>query len=82
MMSHSVLATDQFGDKSIDESVQRRATNTSDDELRQSGLHIGVELLVQSIPPGSDQISGIKVWTTPTDRGRQLRWQLTVGDGQ
>ncbi len=75
----SVLAADQLGDEPIDETVQSRPSRGAYDELRQSCVDIGVELPVQLIPVGGDQLAGIEFGTTPADRRGQLRGYLAVG---
>src|SRR5215472_1696837 len=73
---------DQLVDEPIDEEVRWRSAYRPYDELRQSGVQVGVELAVQRIPAGGDQLAGIEVWPTPAGCSSRLRRQLAVGDGQ
>src|SRR5882757_585677 len=78
----SILTTNQLSDKTIDEAVQWRSTDWPNDEFRQASVQVGIELAVQLVPAGSNQLARIKIWTTPAYRRGHLRRQLTVEDGQ
>src|SRR5271165_4629266 len=74
--SGSVLPARQLCDEPVDEFVQWCPTGGPDDELRQTGVQVTVELAVQLIPAGSDQLARIGVWTTPAHGRRPVRRQL------
>src|ERR1035441_4391393 len=78
----SILPSGQLCDEPVDEFVQRCSAGRPDDELRQAGVQVAVELAVQLIPAGGDQLARVDVWTTPAHGRRQFRRQLPVGDGQ
>src|ERR1700729_260049 len=68
----SVLSAGQLRNEPVDEFVQRRSAGGPDDELRQARVEVAVDLAVQLIPAGGDQLAWIEVRTTPADRRRQL----------
>lgn len=72
----------QLGDEPVDELVHRRCTRLPDNEFRQAGLQIAVELAMQLTPVGGDQLRGIDVWTTFANCRRQLVGQVAVADRQ
>src|SRR6202044_2664259 len=72
----------QFGDEPVDERVGWPRTRLPDNEFRQAGIQVRVELTVQLTPVGRHQLGRVDVRPTATDRGDQLRRQLAVGDRQ